>query len=412
MTQRSHEDVDASSSALLARFGRITTTHEYFPEIDGLRFAAIFAVILVHVSNELLFRTNNAVAVQDYYRPLIAVLHQCSRGVEVFFVISGFVLGRPFAKQRLLDGPRVSLSKYFLRRVTRLEPPYVLAITLCAILFVLVNHTPSLVMLPHYLATAFYLHGLIYHYPPFFSTVVWSLAVEVQFYLIVPLLVLIFEIPGGRARRGLLVAAVLLCGVGQHIFLGEPTHERTSVAQSTLLYFLQYFLAGFLLSDLHLVEMPRWKKSWKWDVVSLIAWPLIFCLSSWWIHAALPLLILAAFVAAFQGQISNRFFRLSPVATIGGMCYSIYLLHVYVMAFAFRGTRHLMVFHDFMANFVTQLFLLSIPILAVSSAYFVLVERPCMDPGWPQKLASSLLRRRPIEGATDCAGASHASLRT
>jgi peptidoglycan/LPS O-acetylase OafA/YrhL len=382
---------------------RIITTNEYFPEIDGLRFVAIFAVLIVHISNELLFRTNNEVTVQDVYLPLIAVLHQCTRGVEVFFVISGFVLGRPFAKQYLMRGQKISLDKYFLRRLTRLEPPYVLAMTLCAITFSIFNHIQFWDMLPHYLTTLLYVHGAVYGYAPFFSTVVWSLAVEIQFYLLVPLLTLLFKIDERGTRRGLLAAVILASGLLQHIFLGESSPQQTSAAQASLLYYLQYFLAGFLLVDLHLLEMSRWKRSWKWDVVSIVLWPVIFWLPFWWAHLALPLLIIAVSLAAFQGRLSGWFFRHPFIVTIGGMCYSIYLLHVYVIAAVFRETRHLMVFRDFMENFLTQFILMFIPIVAVSAIYFVLVERPCMDPRWPQKLAAHLRRGQSSGRTTDLA---------
>ena len=45
-----------------------------------------------------------------------------SFGVDMFFMISGFVLALPFATRYLAHGPRVSLRSYFLRRLTRLEP--------------------------------------------------------------------------------------------------------------------------------------------------------------------------------------------------------------------------------------------------------------------------------------------------
>ena len=46
----------------------------------------------------------------------------------MFFVISGFVLGMPFCKRTLADGPPVNLGRYFLRRLTRLEPPYAISL--------------------------------------------------------------------------------------------------------------------------------------------------------------------------------------------------------------------------------------------------------------------------------------------
>src|SRR2546422_10744629 len=47
-------------------------------------------------------------------------------GVQFFFVISGFILGLPFATKYLKNGEDISLRKYFLIRLTRLEAPYLL----------------------------------------------------------------------------------------------------------------------------------------------------------------------------------------------------------------------------------------------------------------------------------------------
>ena len=58
------------------------------------------------------------------------VLEHGNYGVQLFFVISGFVLALPFASHYLCQTRAVSLRAYFLRRLTRLEPPYVLSMLL------------------------------------------------------------------------------------------------------------------------------------------------------------------------------------------------------------------------------------------------------------------------------------------
>src|SRR5438094_3364218 len=102
----------------LGGFRRITTSGNYIPEIDGLRFIAIFAVVLHHVALYVTTLDN---------RPE-GIFELGTRGVELFFAISGFVLAAPFASQYLCGRPRVRLGQYFLRRLTRLEPPYLLAL--------------------------------------------------------------------------------------------------------------------------------------------------------------------------------------------------------------------------------------------------------------------------------------------
>ncbi len=49
------------------------------------------------------------------------------RGVLIFFMLSGFILGLPFAEHWLAGGRKPRARAYYLRRLTRLEPPYVIA---------------------------------------------------------------------------------------------------------------------------------------------------------------------------------------------------------------------------------------------------------------------------------------------
>src|SRR5262245_10743057 len=51
-------------------------------------------------------------------------------GVQLFFIISGFILALPFAAERLAGARPVRLKAFYLRRLTRLEPPYFLVLTI------------------------------------------------------------------------------------------------------------------------------------------------------------------------------------------------------------------------------------------------------------------------------------------
>src|SRR5207248_8852502 len=105
-----------------------------------------------------------------------------------FFVISGFILGLPFASFYRGLGPQVSLRQYFLRRLTRLEPPYILNLAVFFALKVASQQYGFRELLPHFLSSCFYLHNLVYADESLVNTVTWSLEIEVQFYVLVPLL--------------------------------------------------------------------------------------------------------------------------------------------------------------------------------------------------------------------------------
>ncbi len=365
------------------RLRRITTDGSWIRELDGLRFVAIGSVVLYHILAQLMVKSGHPVAVQARYNWVITAVGNGDRGVRLFFVISGFVLGLGFARQHLQGGRPVNLKKYFLRRVTRLEPPYIFNLVFCALTAFVYYHQKLRYMLPHLLASVFYLHNLTYHTPSWINAVTWSLEVEIQFYILAPLISLLFLVRQPWMRR-----TVFLLLIGSIGAIQMGCRVGATFAALTIVFYIQYFLAGLLLTDLYLTESSRFENHWLWDVVSVCGWPFIFLVSRsfLWYHAILPLLILPLYIAAFKGILFRKFFSNIWIATIGGMCYSIYLWHFFVIGVFFKLTRHAIVFQDFLTNLAMQIVLLGVPIATVSLLAFVLIERPCMDPAWPRKL--------------------------
>lgn len=110
-------------------FKRITSSGSFIPEIDGLRFIAIVSVVLFHLSGFLTKKMQNHSGDILTVTILKHILSHGHLGVPLFFIISGFILGLPFAKFFISKGPRINFKKYFFRRLTRLEPPYILTMT-------------------------------------------------------------------------------------------------------------------------------------------------------------------------------------------------------------------------------------------------------------------------------------------
>jgi peptidoglycan/LPS O-acetylase OafA/YrhL len=165
-------------------------TSSRLPITDGLRAVAVLAVVLFHFFPS---------AVPGGYI-----------GVDVFFVISGFVIALRYLP-RLTSG-EVGIGQFFLRRIQRLVPVYFLvlvAVSIAAYTLLapmdLKNYGQSLAAQAVYLQNvAFWIQGDYFdkaQYKPLLHT--WSLAVEEQFYLFFPLLILVF-------RRSRTVAVTLL----------------------------------------------------------------------------------------------------------------------------------------------------------------------------------------------------------
>lgn len=378
----------ARGPKFLEPYRRVTSTGQFIPEIDGLRFLAIFSVFIYHVAGDVLRRSPPGYTESLHSNPVFQVTQILNVGVPLFFVISGFILSLPFAETHRNGKQPIPLKKYFLRRLTRLEPPYILCLLLFYALKTAAARGTAAGLLPSLVASIFYVHNPIFGRPSDIDFVAWSLEIEVQFYILAPLLAMVFAIGNAWVRRSVLTAGVLLTSVLGHVFSGRVPENLS------LLAYAQYFLAGFLLVEFYLARRePR--KTWLWDVVSIAGWSLLlFLLVRGEGSFVIPWLILALYVAAFSGPGTNKFVSNPWIATIGGMCYTIYLLHNYIIAAAGVATERLGSGFAFPIRLLIQMLLMAPIVLAISALYFRFIERPCMRPDWPRQLAAALRRIR------------------
>ncbi|MEP7274281.1 MAG: acyltransferase [Acidobacteriota bacterium] len=370
-------------TSVLRRMSR-ATSGEFIPEIDGLRFIAIAAVVLHHLMAAYLTDTQRlgrvelpADWIQTIGRSLLVRIAFCGYfGVHLFFVISGFVLSLPFARACRQGSVGPSLRAYYWRRIRRIEPPYFINLTLC---FALIVATLSgwRVFVPHYLASLAYLHGIVFGEPSWISGVTWSLEIEIQFYLLVPLLVGVFRVRHAGLRRIVLIALVFGLSILSPTVLD---HLRAPRLGLSLLNYLQYFFAGFLLADLYLDDRRR-NRSLVWDLLAAIVSVLMVMIISR--HPGggflLPALVIALFVTLFLGRVAHQVITLRPIVICGGMCYTIYLYHNVIINLLQPSLGRLsLVWLPLKLDFLIQS-LLMLPVIAVVCvALFVLVERPFM----------------------------------
>lgn len=180
----------------------VATSTPYLPELEGLRGVAIALVVAFHVDGILLgpAQTEARGAVGS---PLMAYVRAGFTGVNLFFVLSAFLLTLPFLAEAA-GGRPVSVRRYFARRALRILPLYWLVV-LAIIAWYAQRPSDMTRALPYM---------LFLHVAPGTATVLgrstivwWSLATEVQFYLLLPLLPLLL-----RSRRGRLVGWLALGG--------------------------------------------------------------------------------------------------------------------------------------------------------------------------------------------------------
>ena len=376
----------------LDRFSRRTSSGRFIPEVDGIRFVAIALVVAFHLDDYVGRKAAGAEPGAGGIDFAGRYLGNGNRGVQLFFVLSGFILALPFAGHFLADRKRPSARAYYLRRLTRLEPPYVVAMSALAVAAVILGRLGAGEAVRHLGASLGYVHNLVFGAPSRVNGVAWTLEVEVQFYLLAPLLARVFMIRSRLHRRAVLVGAVVAAAALQTAFLGDGIGR----AELSLLNFAQYFLLGFLFADVYLtdwLESPS-RDSRRWDAVALVGWPaLLFVdLSADAGRWLLPPLLFVLFLATFRGRGTAQVFRRHLLTTIGGMCYTIYLLHYPLMSMLYRVTRGVGL-QNYAADLVVQSAIVLPILLATSAVFFLAVERPCMDPGWVDKVRRRLARR-------------------
>jgi peptidoglycan/LPS O-acetylase OafA/YrhL len=303
-------------------------------------------------------------------------------GVQLFFVLSGYVLALPFAGWYRRRGRAVSLKRYFLRRLMRLEPPYVASLILLLLVKILAGRSGSL--LPHFAASLGYVHNLVYAHPSEINFVAWSLEIEVQFYLLAPLLsFLFFRNESAWKRRAIIALCCVGCGAVASLLGDSPRVALSLVGQ------MPYFLAGLLLADMATSPVDtRWNSAAIWDVVCVCMVLLLF----YWIYLGWalpyvgPLTVAAVYWSAFRSRCVLQCLRARVVSTIGGMCYSIYLLHNYVIAVSGQFTERLSAGLPFTARLIIQACIIAPLVVLTSAVFFLIIERPCMRPDWPSRL--------------------------
>jgi peptidoglycan/LPS O-acetylase OafA/YrhL len=174
----------------------------YRADIDGLRAIAVLSVVLFHAR--------------------VAPFSGGYVGVDIFFVISGFLITRLIADD--IEQRRFSIVHFYERRIRRIFPALYLVVLICFI--------PALwLLMPLDLkrfgeaaaaTTVFLSNVLFWHRSGYFgesATVqpllhTWSLAVEEQFYVVYPLfLIVVMRLMRGHGRRLLLIAGLLVASL-------------------------------------------------------------------------------------------------------------------------------------------------------------------------------------------------------
>jgi peptidoglycan/LPS O-acetylase OafA/YrhL len=340
--------------------------------IDALRGIAAIAVVLVHLrdSNHL----------PDFFNALPSVfgfiISKGHCGVEVFFVLSGFVIAHSVGKA---DVNWAYVGNYMLRRLARLGPPYWAAMGLGMARYFLADHyhpggsihIPSVVEILWHMV---YLQEIVKIKS--IDTVFWTLSLEIQFYLVFALLML-----GATKMRSrwsqltfnqtfLLVLSPALAFASLWPIGSAPwiwTHGLFTDRW-------HLFLVGALVWRALQPDNHRTSQVFAWGYMLFLAYA-----SFYWTNFPLAVGVLTACAIMTCGRTGNmsKWLSFRPLQFLGTISFSLYLVHnpttSLLFGVAFHATPH---------TFPWQIawFFVSMGVsLSMAYAFFRLVERPSMQ---------------------------------
>jgi peptidoglycan/LPS O-acetylase OafA/YrhL len=154
------------------------TLNKDYDAVDGLRGLAILMVLACHF---LYFNP----AASEKVRFIGGILSAGYWGVTIFFCLSGFLISHPFWKRKIRNSDTVIPPGYFARRFWKIYPPLALSVLVLTPIYIVRSGDPV------YLATAAqWLTGWSWIHPisSRINPAMWSLIVEVHFYVCLPLL--------------------------------------------------------------------------------------------------------------------------------------------------------------------------------------------------------------------------------
>ncbi|MDA8995089.1 acyltransferase, partial [Schleiferiaceae bacterium] len=294
-------------------------------------------------------------------------------GVKIFFALSGFILTLPLVRSQ----KTLNLSFYYKRRLRRLEPPYILVLFSFGFFQVVSNYEEFLVVCHSFIAGLFYSSYTFSGIPNPINPVTWSLEIEAYFYILMPFIVYLVRFLARKLNLLISLGVLSVLFIAMKYLIVEE-----SFLSHTIFYYLINFHTGICFAYFYFHYIQKVQKNYFMDFLGLLVY--FGMLSFYKPQAEMGNIVFwnvsmfCFFVSVFKGKVLNKLFTNRFVYVVGGMCYSIYLLHY--------GLYYLIspiLFDLFLpANYETAFLLGTLVIipftLLISSVFYLIVEKPFM----------------------------------
>jgi peptidoglycan/LPS O-acetylase OafA/YrhL len=343
--------------------------------LTGVRAVAAILVVATHAA----YTTGKYI--QGYFGLVSA---RMEIGVPIFFVLSGFLLFRPWVKSVATGSAEPSIRRYAWHRFRRIMPAYVVTVLIAYAIYHFRHAGPNpghtwFGLFRNLTLTQIYTFNYLRGYLHQGLTQMWSLAVEATFYVILPLLayLLLVVLCGRQWRPRLLLFGIATLALISPVWL-VGVHLTTSIPNGARLWlptYLIWFLAGMSLTVLQQMGVRCY---------AFVALPLA---AVCYVIASTPIagdpttsplglsqaLYKAVFYAAIAGlavaplALGNlglyaRFLASRPMVWLGEISYEIFLVHLITMEFAMVYIMQDHVYTGSMPGLFVATMVLTIPV--------------------------------------------------
>ena len=352
-------------------------TRSFLPAVEGMRACAAMGVVVTHVA----FQTGHSSGVAG------RLFGRFDLAVAVFFALSGFLLWRGHAAAARDRAPAPKTAHYLRSRVVRIMPAYLTAVAVILTLLPDSDRASLTVWLANLTLTQIYVPltltgGL---------TQMWSLSVEVTFYLALPILALLARRLPAKAR----VAAIAALGALSWAWAWVPIHTESGI--NPLNWppaFFSWFAAGMLLAEwVHSpIGLPHRLARRRLPMAAIavlaylvaaspLAGPAGLAVGSdlqFAVKAAMGAVVAWALVAPLvldRPDTAHRLLGSAAMVTLGRWSYGLFIWHLAALAMVFPviGT------FPFTGRMPTVLVLTLIFGLAIAAVSYGLIEAPARE---------------------------------
>jgi peptidoglycan/LPS O-acetylase OafA/YrhL len=343
-----------------------------------------------------------------------AIYARLEIGVSIFFALSGFLLFRPWVVAAASASQPPNVARYARHRFRRIMPAYVVAALATFAIYTVFTPGPNpgqtwLGLLRYLTLTQIYTDNFLVTYLHPGLSQMWSLAVEVSFYAVLPVLavLLLRRSAKGRPAVTLTRLAALAAVTPVWLIVVNTTDLLPNSAGMWLPGHLTSFTGGMALAVLSVVG-TRWNAcatlplaaALYFAVATPIGGVIVGTVPAWvpvtkeCLYAAIAMLVVGTVVLGSP----NRYTRIlssPPVVWLGEISYEIFLLHTVVMAVVMNLVLRWPLFTGSLPGLYVTTLAVTIP-LAVLLHRFTRIDRRLR----PAPAARALARPAPVRDAT------------